>query len=142
MPLIAPPVVLDAPHWAQLESVQVEVNRQVTYVSDQQKFGKDDYWEPADSTGDCEDIALAKRKRLEALGWPADALRIAVVADEKGRLHAVLTVDVVDAKGRAATYAMDSRLLHVEPWQNLSALGYRWIERARPGSGDRWSRLG
>jgi predicted transglutaminase-like cysteine proteinase len=135
-----PVIVLDSPHWAQLEQVQQAVDHQVTFQSDQDHFGVAEYWEPAGRTGDCEDIALAKRARLVALGWPADDLRIAVVADERGALHAVLTVDVTSRKGTAATYVMDSHMLHVEPWKVLETYGYLFMERAKPGSAD-WRRL-
>lgn len=135
-----PVVVLDHAHWAQLEQVQLQVDGKVSYQSDLSRFGVADLWEPADTAGDCEDIALAKRARLTALGWPADDLRIAVTLDETGQLHAVLTVDVVTARGAPATYVLDSRFVHVEPWQNLSEYGYTWLERAQPGSAA-WSRL-
>jgi predicted transglutaminase-like cysteine proteinase len=135
-----PVIMLDHAHWAQLEQVQLKVDGKVTYQSDQSRFGVPDLWEPAGATGDCEDMALAKRARLIALGWPADDLRIAVTLDETGQLHAVLTVDVVTTKGAPATYVLDSRFLHVEPWKNLSEYGYTWLERAKPGS-SAWSRL-
>ena len=136
-----PAVMLDAQHWAQLEQVQREVNRTVAFASDQAVWGHGEYWEPATTSGDCEDIALAKRARLMRLGWPVEALRIAVATDEHGRLHALLTVDATGADGRPGTWALDNRLLYVEPWQRLSALGYRWLERQKPGS-SQWVRLG
>jgi predicted transglutaminase-like cysteine proteinase len=135
-----PAVVLDQVHWAQLEQVQLKVDGKVVYQTDQRRFGVADFWEPARKKGDCEDMALAKRARLIDMGWPADDLRIAVAVDERGALHAVLTVDVLSAKGAPATYVMDSRFLHVEPWKRLSEYGYSWVERARPGSAE-WSRL-
>lgn len=136
-----PAVVLDHQHWAQLEQVQIEVNRAVVFAPDAQVWGRDEYWEPAGKSGDCEDIALTKRQKLIGLGWPADALRMAVLLDEHGRLHAVLTVDVTTPKGEPATYAMDNRLTHVEPWRRLNEVGYRWIEREKPGSAQ-WVILG
>ncbi len=134
-------VVLDAPHWAQLEQVQLQVNQQVAFATDQQAWGKAEYWEPAQRLGDCEDIALLKRQRLMKLGWPAEALRIAVAKDERGALHALLTVDVTAMDGRPETYALDNRVVHVEPWRALSEYGYRWIERQKPGS-SAWVSLG
>jgi hypothetical protein len=74
------------------------------------------------------------------LGWPADALRIAVVIDGHGELHAVLTVDVLSQQGKPATYVLDSHFEHVEPWQYLSQYGYTWLERSKPGS-TQWTRL-
>jgi Bacterial transglutaminase-like cysteine proteinase BTLCP len=133
-------IVIDLPHWNQLEQVQVEVDRKVQYVSDMQRFGVEDWWEPATDKGDCEDIVLTKRQRLMDLGWPADALRIAVVLDQHGELHAVLTVDVLSQQGKPATYVLDSHFEHVEPWQYFGQYGYTWLERSKPGS-TQWSRL-
>jgi predicted transglutaminase-like cysteine proteinase len=135
-----PVVVLDQAHWTQLEQVQMEIGRQVKYVSDMDRFGVPDWWEPSSKTGDCEDIALTKRKRLMDMGWPAELLRIAVLTDGHGELHAVLTVDVVSQKGAAGTYVLDSHFEHVEPWQALNQYGYYWLERSKPGSSE-WARL-
>jgi predicted transglutaminase-like cysteine proteinase len=135
-----PAIVLDHMHWAQLEQVQMQVNSTVAFKADQQRFGVVDYWEPAAQDGDCKGMSLAKRAKLVAMGWNPDDLRIAIVIDEKGELHAVLTVDVVSAKGAPATYVMDSRFTHVEPWKRLTDYGYTWVERAKPGS-EQWAML-
>ena len=135
-----PAVILDQAHWTQLEQVQAQVEQKVRYQSDMERFGVPDWWEPAVDRGDCEDIVLAKRKRLVEMGWPADSLRIAVVIDGRGELHAVLTVDVVSEKGAPGTYVLDSHFQHVEPWQYLNQYGYTWLERSKPGS-RQWARL-
>jgi predicted transglutaminase-like cysteine proteinase len=135
-----PALILDQAHWAQLEQVQMQVDRAVTYVSDMERFGVEDWWEPAVDRGDCEDIVLAKRKRLVEMGWPVDLLRIAAVIDGRGQLHAVLTVDVTSQAGKPATYVLDSHFEHVEPWAQLNAYGYTWLERSKPGSAQ-WARL-
>ena len=136
-----PMIVLDQAHWAQLEQVQMQVDHAVRYESDMERFGVADWWEPAGKTGDCEDIVLAKRQRLMDLGWPPEDLRVAVVIDGHGDLHALLTVDVRSQKGQPATYALDSHFQHVEPWQQLNDYGYTWLERSKPGSPGEWSRL-
>jgi len=135
-----PALIIDQAHWAQLEQVQAQVERKVHYVTDMERFGVPDWWEPAGDKGDCEDIVLAKRQRLMDMGWPAEALRIAVVIDGHGALHAVLTVDVLSQQGKPATYVLDSHFEHVEPWQYLSQYGYTWLERSKPGS-TQWTRL-
>jgi predicted transglutaminase-like cysteine proteinase len=135
-----PALIIDQAHWAQLEQVQAQVERKVHYVTDMERFGVPDWWEPAGDKGDCEDIVLAKRQRLMDMGWPAEALRIAVVIDGHGALHAVLTVDVESQQGKPATYVLDSHFEHVEPWQYLSDYGYTWLERSKPGS-NQWARL-
>jgi predicted transglutaminase-like cysteine proteinase len=135
-----PVVILDRALWSQLEQVQTQVERQVSYESDMDRFGVPDWWEPASDRGDCEDIVLAKRLRLMNMGWPADALRVAVVIDGHGQLHAVLTVDVKTQAGAPATYVLDSHFAHVEPWSVLNQYGYTWLERSKPGS-NQWVRL-
>lgn len=135
-----PAVILDQAHWTQLEQVQLQVDHKVAYESDMDRFGVPDWWEPAVDKGDCEDIVLAKRQKLMDMGWPADALRVAVVLDGHGLLHAVLTVDVTTAKGAPATYVLDSHFEHVEPWSRLNEYGYTWLERSKPGS-EAWVRL-
>lgn len=135
-----PVVILDQVHWVQLEQVQLQVDHKVRYASDMERFGVPDWWEPAADRGDCEDIVLTKRQKLMDLGWPAEALRIAVVIDGRGELHALLTVDVTMANGAPATYALDSHFEHVEPWNVLSQYGYTWLERSKPGS-PKWTRL-
>jgi predicted transglutaminase-like cysteine proteinase len=122
-----PAVILDLPHWAQLEQVQRAVNEQVRYATDAETYGVAEFWEAANKRGDCEDFALAKRRRLMDLGWPPESLRMALAVDERGVLHAVLTVDVSSMDGRPGTYVLDNRYVHVEPWQRLT--GYRWLER-------------
>lgn len=135
-----PVIMIDQAHWTQLEQVQQQVDQKVKYVPDMERFGVEDWWEAAVDKGDCEDIVLAKRNRLMAMGWPAEALRIAVVIDNHHDLHAVLTVDVLSQQGKPATYVLDSHFQHVEPWQFLNEYGYVWLERSKPGS-TQWSRL-
>ncbi len=44
------------------------------------------------TAGDCEDIALLKRRDLIEKGWPVGALLMTVVRQANGEGHAVLTV--------------------------------------------------
>ena len=134
-----PVVILDHMHWAQLEQVQHYVNDKVHYVEDTSNYGQAEFWEIADTKGDCEDFALAKRQRLMEMGWPVEALRIATVYDERGDLHAVLTVDVTQENGRPGTYVLDNRFSDVAPWQEMR--GYQWVER-QGYSEYAWSRIG
>lgn len=75
-----------------LNRVNDAVNREITYVTDQNHWGVEDQWDiPTDGKGDCEDFALEKRRRLVALGYPRQALVLTyVLAKKEG--HAVLTV--------------------------------------------------
>lgn len=134
-------LILDQTHWNQLEQVQSYVNNTVRYMENAQQYGMADVWEAADRAGDCKDIALAKRKRLLALGWPPESLRMALAYTERGEMHAVLTVDVYSIEGRRGTYVLDNRFADVQPWQMVSQYGYRWVERAGP-SQYAWTYIG
>ena len=77
-----------------LEAVNRGVNHEIEPITDAEHYGLADYWTIPTTKGDCEDYVLLKRKRLMALGWPASALLITVVRDERGEGHAVLTVRI------------------------------------------------
>lgn len=63
----------------QAERVNREVNGSITYRSDQELFNRPDFWTIVQTAGDCDDYSLTKRHRLLLLGWPLEALRLAVV---------------------------------------------------------------
>lgn len=77
----------------ELAEVNEAINRSVPQIEDEDNYGTREYWAyPNERGGDCEDIALAKRKALVERGWPADALLMTVVEEWRGGGHAVLTV--------------------------------------------------
>jgi predicted transglutaminase-like cysteine proteinase len=76
----------------ELVAVNDEVNRSIRPVNDRPRNGLADVWSLDPPQGDCEDYALTKRHRLIRAGWPAGALRIAVVRTRSGEGHAVLLV--------------------------------------------------
>lgn len=81
---------------AQLQRVNDFINRSVTFVSDQQAWGIDDYWATPAQTlllgqGDCEDFAIAKYFSLVRMGVPSDKLRLTFVkALTQNQAHMVL----------------------------------------------------
>jgi len=119
-------VTLDDLRWRQLKAVN-DALRSIRRVEDRSPAWRDD-WRVADSSGDCEDIALAARMRLMAQGWPATALRLATVWTEQRALHTVLTIEAL-RDGRRGTWVLDSRMGRVLPWQRLRTLGYRFATR-------------
>ena len=132
-------VDVDAAKLQQLRAAQRTVDALPTR-SDYDRFGRIEYWQPADATGgDCEDKALAVRAALIGAGWPAAALRLALAWDETGIYHAVLTIDATQA-GRQVTLIVDSRFATVQTWTALTARGYRWSVRQAGTSG--WRRIG
>ncbi|MGE6791524.1 transglutaminase-like cysteine peptidase [Pseudomonas guineae] len=68
----------------QLERVNQFINRAVSFVSDQQAWGTEDYWATPAQTlslgqGDCEDFAIAKYFSLVRMGIPSEKLRLTFV---------------------------------------------------------------
>ncbi|WP_425916197.1 transglutaminase-like cysteine peptidase [Pseudomonas sp. GWSMS-1] len=81
---------------AQLERVNHFINRSVSFVSDQQAWGTEDYWATPAQTlslgkGDCEDFAIAKYFSLVRMGVPSEKLRLTFVkALKQNQAHMVL----------------------------------------------------
>lgn len=82
---------------AQLDAVNRFFNQQLSFRSDLQVWGRNDYWaSPVESlvqgAGDCEDFAIAKYFSLRRLGVPSEKLRITYVkALRQNQPHMVLT---------------------------------------------------
>jgi predicted transglutaminase-like cysteine proteinase len=78
--------------WNELVAVNASVNLTIKAATDDEIFGRAEYWAYPDIAGDCEDMVLAKRRTLIEKGWPAGTLLITVVRQVNGEGHAVLTV--------------------------------------------------
>jgi predicted transglutaminase-like cysteine proteinase len=105
----------------ELDHVNRAVNRLIEPATDQEVYGIAEYWTLPMSRGDCEDYALLKRQVLMQRGWPASALLMTVVRDEKGEGHAILTART--AKG---DFILDNKVDEVKPWY---ATGYTFVMR-------------
>jgi predicted transglutaminase-like cysteine proteinase len=96
---------------SELDAVNRIVNREIEPATDLEIYGQTEYWTIPVTKGDCEDYALLKRQRLMARGWPASALLITVVRDEKGEGHAVLTARTVQGD-----FILDNKVDEVKTW--------------------------
>ncbi len=96
---------------SELDGVNRMVNREIAPATDMEIYGQAEYWTIPTTRGDCEDYALLKRKRLMARGWPASALLMTVVRDEKGEGHAVLT-----ARTLQGDFILDNKIDEVKVW--------------------------
>jgi predicted transglutaminase-like cysteine proteinase len=105
----------------ELDHVNRSVNRLIEPATDQEIYGVPEYWAIPMVRGDCEDYALLKRQVLMARGWPASALLLTVVRDEKGEGHAILTART--AKG---DFILDNKVDDLKPWH---ATGYTYVMR-------------
>lgn len=113
-----------------LHRVNVEFNSSTKYISDAEQYDKEDFWVSNNAgKGDCEDYALAKRRRLrDIFQGNKDCFRIATcwVEGEDGEKgtggkHAVLTVETDQG-----TYVLDNRHPEVMAYPDLP---YRWFKR-------------
>lgn len=102
------------------ERINFSVNNRIRYVSDREHFGALDYWAlPRDGMGDCEDIALEKR-RLLRITYSSKAMRMAhLMEDGSAESHAVLIVTT-----ERGDFALDNN--YGEPMR-LSELGLRTV---------------
>lgn len=89
-----------------------------------------DVWMANARAGDCEEYVLAKRADLIRRGWPAGALRIAVVRTPDGLGHAVLVVAT-----SFGDLVLDNRHNRIEPFQETGLTFVKVQSAAQPG---RW----
>ncbi len=100
----------------QLRQVNAQVNRSIAPQLDNDG---DDEWQVDVSSGDCEDYALTKRRRLIELGWSPNALRMAIAYTPNNNGHAVLVVST--SKG---DLVLDNRTNSVRNWRDTDL---RWV---------------
>jgi predicted transglutaminase-like cysteine proteinase len=127
-------MILTPANWKTLDQVNRTTNDEIWQEDDQKHYGRAEYWTiPTDGYGDCEDIVLAKRKKLMDMGMPVPSLRIAVVITPKHESHAVLTVTTDHGD-----YVLDSLHDEILPWDQT---GYIWIERQDSSRSSGWVSL-
>ena len=83
---------LDEARWTELLMVNQQFNAEIFPETDEDLYHVAEYWTYPKDAGDCEDIALAKRRALIKDGWPASTLLMTVVRQDNGEGHAVLMV--------------------------------------------------
>jgi predicted transglutaminase-like cysteine proteinase len=96
---------------SELDDVNRTVNREIEPATDMEIYGVNELWTLPAKRGDCEDFALLKRHRLIEHGWPAGALLMTVVRDEKNEGHAVLT-----ARTSQGDFVLDNKVESVRLW--------------------------
>jgi predicted transglutaminase-like cysteine proteinase len=121
-------VALSGDRRAELDKVNRAVNRTIRPRTD-----RTDRWVLAPREGDCDDYAVTKRHRLVAMGWPASALRLAVVRTPNGEGHAVLVVKTTEGD-----LVLDNRTSRIKLW---SETGLRWVKIQSSRDPRRWFAL-
>lgn len=113
------------------DTVNRSVNRSTRQISDRAQYSKDEVWAlPTARGGDCEDLVLLKKLRLQNAGVPASALLIATVLDLKGGKHAVLVLRTTG--GDLVLDSLDNRIRH---WLDT---GYTFLKLQDPESPQAW----
>ena len=111
----------------EITKVHVDVNRRVRYVADNSNTTSD-YWTLPEGEGDCEDIALEKRRRLIEMGYPRQALLLTIAKTRRGT-----GIWCWSSRRTRGDYVLDNRERNVVPW---SALNYRWVKQQSRDRGD------
>lgn len=126
---VVPPLKLTPQRLALLQSVNSAVNASIKPVSDQENYGKRDYWTiPANAKGDCEDYVLMKRAKLMARGLAPSQLLITMVQGREA--HVVLSV-----RTDQGDYILDNMRAEVLPVEKTS---YRYIKMQSPAHSGQW----
>ncbi|KZL02074.1 Transglutaminase-like domain protein [Pseudovibrio sp. Ad5] len=120
------------PRHKQLSYVNRGINAFISYQSDQQVWGRSDYWASPIETlsqrrGDCEDYAVLKYWTLRELGIPAEDMKVVAVYDTKiGQYHAILNLSY-----KGGEYVLDNRFGRVALKQDTK--NYKWVHVAGSG---------
>ena len=100
---VLPPMKLTPQRMKLLQSVSSSVNHRIKPVSDQENYGKRDYWTlPVNGKGDCDDYVLMKRAQLMARGISPSLLPTTMVQGSEP--HVILTART-DHGGRSVAVA-------------------------------------
>ena len=126
----APRIALDARGRALLATVLREVRAAIR--AEAEPPGRNE-WRIAPAAGDCEDMALTLRTRLEAAGWPAASLRLGLAQTESAEPHVLLLVET-----DRGTLALDSRFGRPLWWHELERIGYGLLAVERRDGSWRW----
>lgn len=129
------PMVMDVARWIELNEVNRIVNENVSQVTDKIFYGVDELWAyPDGGVGDCEDIALEKRRLLLDLGWHESQLLMTVLKQSNGEGHAILT-----ARTDGGDYILDNLDANVLRWDEAAAFnGYTFLKRQSESHTGQW----
>lgn len=115
-------MTLTPARWTELNRVNDYVNNNIPQIEDRDNYGVSEYWAyPNQNGGDCEDLALLKRKMLIERGWAPSDVLVTVVREWNGNGHAILVVDT--DKGE---YVLDNKNWAIVAWVDAP---YTWVKR-------------
>ena len=123
-------VQLNGDKWQQLLAVNTYFNTTIKPETDQELYHVPEYWTYPHGFGDCEDIALAKRRQLIEAGWPASTLLITVAREADGEGHAVLMV-----RTDRGDFILDNQDSTVRDWKDSP---YQLLKRQSQANAGQW----
>ena len=123
-------VHLTAGNWQQLLAVNSYFNTTIVPETDEQLYHVAEYWTYPHGYGDCEDIALAKRRQLIADGWPASTVLMTVAKDNEGEGHAVLMV-----RTDRGDLILDNQDSTIRDWKDSP---YHFLKRQSQADAGEW----
>jgi len=127
---VGPAPTLTQHGWQVLNTINTRVNTTVVAMTDQDIYGKEEYWAYPVDAGDCEDFVLEKRRQLLAKGFSAADLLITVVRKPDGEGHAVLTVRTSEGD-----FILDNLSADVKLWTDTP---YTYLKRQASFNSGRW----
>ncbi|MBN9334451.1 transglutaminase-like cysteine peptidase [Devosia sp.] len=123
--------ILTQEKWTELLWVNASVNARIIPMSDMDLYGVEEFWTyPNDGYGDCDDIALEKRRELIQLGWAPSTLLMTVVRQANGEGHAVLMV-----RTDRGDLILDNLEGEIRVWNQTP---YRFLKRQSQASLAKW----
>jgi predicted transglutaminase-like cysteine proteinase len=123
-------VKLTPERWAELISINLEVNRAIVPQRNQGGVLTEE-WLISPKAGDCNDYAVTKRHELLARGWPSRALLLSEVVTTWGEHHLVLVV-----RSKDGDVVLDNLNANIRP---VAITSYRWVRAQSPSNPNFWS---
>lgn len=123
-------VALNGQAWATLNDVNREINDRI--APDDSKGQYD--WSLTTTSGNCNDYAVQKRKKLIERGIPASAISLSVVITPENVGHLVVTV-----RTDRGDFVLDNLRGSIVSWNST---GYRWIRVQSNADPNQWVKVG
>lgn len=127
---VVPAVELTQALWQQLLDVNATMNATIKPETDERLYKVAEFWTYPRDYGDCEDIALAKRRALIQRGWSPSALLMTVVREANGDGHAVLMV-----RTDRGDLILDNQDGTIRVWNDTP---YRFVKRQSQADQSQW----
>jgi predicted transglutaminase-like cysteine proteinase len=116
--------------WEALVATNNQMNTEIVPITDEDLYKVGEFWTYPEGYGDCEDIALAKRRALIEEGWDASTLLMTVVRERSGAGHAVLLV-----RTDRGDLVLDNQEALVKVWNETP---YQFVKRQSQNNAGEW----